>query len=237
MKHQMSKNIKHLISNIMEKPHTSDNNGTTKKNQVPPSQSVNSANLGKDTKDKSEKGSGSKTEKNQSLEDLFESNLKDIYSGEKQLVEALPKVAEAAYSEDLQDAVREHLEQTRRHVERLEKIFSRLGIDKNSEEKCLAMEGLIKECNRTIEEFEESPVRDSALIIGAQKIEHYEIAAYGSLCELADVLGLTGALNLLERTLEEEGDTDKNLTEIAKDINDEAFDLSRRENETATSQY
>jgi ferritin-like metal-binding protein YciE len=230
---------KKIKSSNMEKPHTSDNNGTTnnvkKNNQVPPSQSVNSANPTKESKDKTGKAQGVKGVKGQTLEDLFENNLKDIYSGEKQLVQALPKVAEAAYNEDLQDAFREHLEQTKRQVERLEKIFSRLGIEKNEEEKCLAMEGLIKECNRLIEEFDESPVRDSALIIGAQKIEHYEIAAYGSLCELADVLGLTGALNLLERTLDEEETTDKNLTDIAKDINDEAFESSQRE--SASSQY
>jgi ferritin-like metal-binding protein YciE len=237
MKHQRSKNIKQSISNIMEKQHTSDNGNGAKKNVVLPSQSINSTNLAKESRDRAEKGlRKNPSAQGQSLEDLFENNLRDIYSAEKQLLEALPKIAEAAYSEDLQDAVRDHLEQTRRHVERLEKIFSRLGIDKSSEEKCLAMEGLIKECDRTLEKFEESPVRDSALIIGAQKIEHYEIAAYGSLCELADVLGLTGALNSLERTLEEEGDADKNLTEIARDINDEAFELSRRENITATSQ-
>ncbi len=216
----------------MEKQHTSDTNGTSKKTSVPPSQSVNSMSSEKDSKEKT--GKTPEARKGQSLEDLFENNLRDIYSGEKQLLQALPKVAEAAYSEDLQDAVREHLEQTKRQVERLDKIFSRLGIDKGKEEKCLAMEGLIKECNRTIEEFDESPVRDSALIIGAQKIEHYEIAAYGSLCELADVLGQTGALGLLERTLEEEETTDRNLTDIAKDINDEAFEMSRRQ--TARSQ-
>jgi len=237
--HQMPIKKKNIKPSIMEKPHTSDNNGTsTKKNNLaPPSQSVNSANPGKDTtnKEKTGKSQSIKAGRGQSLEDLFENNLKDIYSGEKQLVEALPKVAEAAYNEDLQDAFREHLEQTRKHVERLEKIFGRLGIEKGEEEKCLAMEGLIKECNRTIEEFEESPVRDSALIIGAQKIEHYEIAAYGSLCELADVLGISGALNLLERTLDEEETTDKNLTDIAKDINDEAFEMSQRE--SSSSQY
>jgi ferritin-like metal-binding protein YciE len=211
---------------IMEKPHTSDNNGTSnKKNVVPPAESKANNTAGVTSQISGEKKSDSKP--GQSLEDLFESNLRDIYSGEKQLLEALPKVAKAAYSEELQDAFTHHLAQTRKQVERLEKIFNRLGIDKKEEEKCMAMEGLIKECNRTIEEFDESPVRDSALIIGAQKIEHYEIAAYGSLCELADVLGQTGALNLLERTLDEEESTDKDLTEIARDINDEAFESSK----------
>jgi len=212
----------------MEKPHTSDNNGSLKKNLTPPSQSTKTV-TGKDKTDKS-------TSKGQKLEDLFEENLKDIYSAEKQLVEALPKVAKAAYSEDLQNAIENHLNETKRHVERLEKIFSRLSIDKTDEEECMAMKGLIEECNRAIEDFEESPVRDSALIINSQKIEHYEIAAYGSLVELADVLGLSGPMSLLERTLEEEGNADKDLTDIAKDINDEAFELGRKQQQQNATQ-
>lgn len=208
----------------MEKPHTSDTNGTTKKNQTPPSQSTKTV-TGKNKSDKSDFTSSKSQSK---LEDLFEENLKDIYSAEKQLVEALPKVAQAAYSEDLQDAIENHLNETKRHVERLEKVFSRLNIDKGEEEECMAMKGLIEECNRTIEDFEESPVRDSAIIINAQKIEHYEIAAYGSLVELADVLGLSGPMSLLERTLDEEGNTDKLLTDIAKEINDEAYELGNK---------
>lgn len=219
----------------MEKPHTSDNNGITKKNLTPPSQSTKTVTTGKNKSDKSDFTSKGQNK----LEDLFEENLKDIYSAEKQLVEALPKVAQAAYSEDLKDAIENHLNETKRHVERLEKIFSRLNIDKSDEEECMAMKGLIEECNRTLEDFEESPVRDSALIINAQKIEHYEIAAYGSLVELADVLGLSGPMSLLERTLEEEGNADKDLTEISKDVNDEAYELGRKqqkENKSSVSQ-
>jgi len=174
--------------------------------------------------------------KEKSLEELFEEGLKDIYSAETQLVEALPKIAKAAGSEELQDAVENHLQQTKRHVERLEKIFSRLNIDKSDVEKCAAMEGLIKEGDKIINEFEESPVRDSALIIGSQKIEHYEIAAYGSLCELADVLGHGKIVELLGRTLDEEKETDEKLTELAQDINDEAYEESQNKGEEDESE-
>jgi len=174
------------------------------------------------------KSSKNSEKKQKTLEHLFEKNLKDIYSAEKQLIEALPKIAKAAYDEDLQDAFTEHLEQTKRHAERLEKIFERLRIE-NKDEKCEAMEGLINEGNRIIEEFEQSPIRDSALIIGAQKIEHYEIAAYGSLCELADVLGYSQIAEMLERTLEEEEATDQELTCIAINVNDEAYEMNQEE--------
>ena len=116
---------------------------------------------------KSKSDTGQKT-----LEDLLETGLREIYSAEQQLLEALPEVAEACYSEDLQDTVQKHHRQTQRHVERLEKIFKRLNSQKPGTESCPAMEGLIKENKRIISEFEEGPVRDSALIIGAQKIEH-----------------------------------------------------------------
>lgn len=177
----------------------------------------------------SQKGTSSAAEKGQkTLLDLLEDGLKDIYSAEKQLVEALPLMAKAAESEDLENAFRKHLEETKRHIERLDKIFTRLKINTGDVGKCAAMEGLIEEGKKIIEEYEESPVRDSALIIGAQKIEHYEIASYGSLCELADVLNMPNVCDLLDRTLEEEGKTDKNLTKIAQTINDEACEMSER---------
>lgn len=163
------------------------------------------------------------------LDDLFVEELNTIYDAEKQLIEALPVMAKAAYNENLLEAFDSHLEQTKRQVERLEKVFDRLRIDRNEEQKCEAMEGLVTECNQIIDEFETTPVRDSALIIAAQKIEHYEIASYGSLCELADVLGYTKIAELLDRSLEEEETTDKNLTVIAQDINDMAFELEHEE--------
>jgi ferritin-like metal-binding protein YciE len=185
----------------------------------------------KNTGSHSASGTGSKSsssKRHKTLEQLFEEELKDVYSAEKQLIEALPKMAEAAYSEELQDAFEHHLQQTKRHAERIEKIFDRMGI-KKEEKKCFAMEGLIKEGNKIIDEFDESFVRDSALIIGSQKIEHYEIASYGSLCELADVLGYGKVRDLLHRTLEEEMDTDEHLTMISQAVNDEAYEMSRDE--------
>lgn len=163
--------------------------------------------------------------KSKTLKQLFEDGLKDIYNAEKQLIEALPLVAQAAYHEELQNAFIIHLEQTKRHKARLEKIFTRLRMDRE-EETCKAMEGLIEEGQKIIEEFEPGPVRDAALIIGAQKIEHYEIASYGSLCELAEVLGYHKVADVLDRTLEEEEDTDMLLTEIAGEVNDEALEMS-----------
>jgi ferritin-like metal-binding protein YciE len=175
-----------------------------------------------DTPAGSRKGAASQ----KTLEDLLITGLKEIYSAERQLLEALPEVAKACYSEDLQDAIEKHHKQTQRHVERIEKVFKRLNMEWDGKETCPAMEGLILENKRIISEFEESPVRDSALIIGAQKIEHYEIACYGSLCELCDVLGYWNLCDVLGRTLDEEEKTDLELTEIAMRVNDDAYEMS-----------
>ncbi len=163
------------------------------------------------------------------LQHLLKTGLSEIYSAELQLVKVLPEVAKACYSEDLEDAMIKHYRQTQRHVERLEKVFKRLELDVPENADCPAMEGLIEECRKVISEFEESPVRDSALIIGAQKIEHYEIACYGSLCELCDVLGYWNVCDVLGRTLDEEEKTDLELTEIAMHVNDDAYELSARD--------
>jgi ferritin-like metal-binding protein YciE len=181
-----------------------------------------------DSKKKEQSENGSST-KEKNLITLLESELKDIYNAEKQLVEALPAVAQAADNEELEEALNHQLEQTKKHVSRLEKIFERHGISKSEEKKCEAMEGLIAESNQIIKEFERGPVRDAALIISAQKIEHYEIASYGSLCELADVLGEDRLCDLLGKTLDEEERTDDILTDIAKEVNDEAVELSLSE--------
>lgn len=165
----------------------------------------------------------------QTLHTLLEKGMKDIYSAEQQLVQALPDVAQAADNEELEEAINTHLEQTKKQVARLEKAFERLGIEKTNAEKCVAMEGLIEENNKVTTEFSRGPVRDAALIIGAQKIEHYEIACYGSLCELADVLGEERLGDLLGRSLEEEEETDELLSEIARDVNDEAAEMSMQE--------
>lgn len=179
-----------------------------------------------------QKGSGAENgkkgsqETQQTLQGLLLKGLQDIYSAEQQLVEALPEFAKAADNEELEEALTTHLEQTRKHVSRLEKAFERMGVSKTGGEKCVAMEGLIEEGRKVVREFERSPVRDSALIIGAQKIEHYEIAVYGSICELADVLGEDRLRELLGRTLDEEEETDELLTQIAYDVNDEAYELA-----------
>lgn len=167
----------------------------------------------------------------QTLESLLEHGMKDIYSAEKQLVDALPEVAQAVDNEELEEAINTHLEQTKKQVARLEKAFERLGIDRNNIEECIAMKGLIEETKKIIREFPRGAVRDSALIIGSQKVEHYEIASYGSLCELADVLGEERLGDLLGRSLEEEEETDELLSEIAQDVNDEAAEMSMQEQE------
>jgi ferritin-like metal-binding protein YciE len=164
----------------------------------------------------------------ESLKKIFEELLQDTYNAEKQILKALPELARAAYNEQLQDAFESHLEETKRQVERLEKIFDRLKIDKGNET-CEALEGLVKEAKEIIDEHEKSIIRDVALIIAAQKVEHYEIAAYGSLVELADVLGLNRTADILERSLNEEKAADRALSEIAQDVNDEAYEESPAE--------
>ncbi len=161
------------------------------------------------------------------LQDLFVHELKDLYSAETQLVKALPKMAKAAMNEDLQAGFEEHLEQTERHVERLEQI-AEICACKLVGHKCQAMEGLIKEGGELISEDAEDHVRDAGLIGAAQRVEHYEIAAYGTARALANCLGYSEAANLLEQTLEEEKATDEKLTELAENaINTEAAESSQ----------
>lgn len=167
-------------------------------------------------------------DKPNTLHHLFEENLLDIYDAEQQLIDSLPDFAEAAESQDLKDAFLNHLKETQNQAERVEKIFTRLNIERETTT-CEAMQGLIEETKEMINEFEESAVRDSALIIAVQKIEHYEIATYGSLCELADVLGLNKTRDILARSLEEEKYADELLTDIAQEVNDEACEMSVRE--------
>ncbi len=156
------------------------------------------------------------------LEDLFVHELKDIYSAETQLVKALPKMASAASNEELKAGFEEHLEQTRTHVNRLEQIAKDRGC-KLSGHKCKAMEGLIEEGSDLISEDAEATVRDAGLIGAAQRVEHYEIAAYGTARALALCLGDDDSAELLGETLEEEKETDRKLTELAANaINAEA---------------
>ena len=155
-------------------------------------------------------------EPNSQLQKFFEDSLKDIYWAEKSLVKALPKMQEAATTEELKNAIEEHLAQTETQVGRLEQVFELIG-KKAQAKKCDAMEGLIKEGESVIEETEEgSMTRDVAIIIAAQKVEHYEIATYGGLAQIATTMGLDEAADLLNETLEEEKETDELLTEIAE---------------------
>jgi ferritin-like metal-binding protein YciE len=158
---------------------------------------------------------------NQSLRKLYIDELRDLYSAENQLVKALPKMAKAASSEELRQGFEDHLEQTRGQVQRLETIFESLG-ESPKGKKCAGMEGLVKEGSETMEEDYEGAVMDAALIGAAQRVEHYEIAAYGTARELANVLGESDQVSLLEETLEEEKATDEKLTELAQEINPQA---------------
>jgi ferritin-like metal-binding protein YciE len=150
-----------------------------------------------------------------SLDDVLEEELKDLYSAEKQLVEALPDIVEAASSEELQDAISEHLEETRGHVKRLEEVFQAIGIQPESEH-CDGMEGLISEGSEVAEADGDGDARDAALIGAAQRVEHYEIAAYGTARSLAQQLGHADAAKLLNQTLDEESAADEKLTKIAE---------------------
>lgn len=157
----------------------------------------------------------------ESLRDLFVDELKDLYSAERQLVKALPKMAKAATSRDLKRAFESHLKETKGQVARLDKVFASLDLSPKGK-KCKAMEGLIKEGSELMEEDAEPEVMDAALIAAAQRVEHYEMAGYGCVRTFAQVLGETKAASLLQETLDEEGAADQKLTEIAKHINVEA---------------
>ena len=155
------------------------------------------------------------------LKELYVDELKDLYNAENQLVKALPKMAKAASSEELRQGFEEHLEQTRGHVQRLEKIFKSLG-ESPKGKKCKGMEGLVAEGAEVMEEDLEDSVMDAALIGAAQRVEHYEIAAYGTACAFAEVLGESDQASLLNETLEEERETDEKLTKLAEEINSQA---------------
>ena len=160
-----------------------------------------------------------------SVDDIFLMELQDIYSAEKQLEEALPKQAEAAGSETLRKLFTEHTEQTRGQIERLEQIFEMLD-EEPGDESCEAMEGLVEEAEQIMEEVDQPELRDVALIAAAQKVEHYEMASYGTLRTLAESMGLKEAASLLEKTLDEEKRTDARLTKVAEsEVNRRALEL------------
>jgi ferritin-like metal-binding protein YciE len=155
------------------------------------------------------------------LKELYVEELKDLYSAENQLVKAIPKMAKAATSEDLRAGFEVHLEQTKEHVARLERIFKTLG-ESPKGKTCKGMQGLISEGGEMIEEDPEPEMLDAGLISAAQRVEHYEMAGYGCVATYAELLGENEAAQLLRTTLEEERETDEKLTELSKEINVEA---------------
>ena len=160
----------------------------------------------------------------ETLQDLFVDELRDLYDAEKQLVKALPKMAEASSSDRLRQAFQSHLQETQGHVQRLERIFAQLD-QKTGGESCEAMNGLIKEGNEITSHVEQSPLRDAGLIGAGNRVEHYEIAAYGTARTFAQMLGYNDAVQLLESTLREEKAADKKLTDIAESmINERALE-------------
>ena len=153
----------------------------------------------------------------ESLQQLYINELRDLMSAEHMILKALPKMAEKASHAGLKEAFRMHEQQTRQHVQRLEQIFSMIGM-KPEEKECKGMEGIIEEGQEVMKEYTDSDVLDAALIAAAQRVEHYEIAAYGCVRTYANVLGLTDQEDLLQQTLNEEGTTDKRLTQLADEV-------------------
>jgi ferritin-like metal-binding protein YciE len=159
---------------------------------------------------------------NKTIKSLFLDGLKDIYDAENQLVKAIPKMADHARSEELKKAFNDHLKQTKNHVKRVEEIFDKIDVKKESKS-CAGMRGIVHEGEEMMKSFSESQACDAALIAAAQKIEHYEIASYGTLRTYAEQLDFDGVADQLQETLDEEGEANALLTELAiNDINDQA---------------
>lgn len=215
---------------------------TTKKSSVGNKQSsparvgqkagTSTGNNGQDTATKSE-GGGKEDSTESLLEKLFVDMLKDMYWAEKYLVNALSTMQSAATTDELQDAFEDHKFVTQKHVSRLEKVFKILGKQPEAK-KCDAMEGIVEEAKQMIKETTEGTMtRDAALIIAAQKVEHYEIASYGSLVSVALTLGYDDAASILEKTLWDEEDTDKLLTKVAETSVNPMADEEQKEEEPA----
>jgi ferritin-like metal-binding protein YciE len=178
---------------------------------------------GREDQQNGKSGAAATASKPSYLQKFFTEQLKDIYYAEKELLKGLEEMKNAVSTEELQDAFEQHKMQTERHVKRLEQVF-KLIRQKPEAKKCEAMDGLLKEARNIISETEEgSYTRDAALIIAAQKVEHYEIASYGGLVQLAATMSMSRAAEILDKTLQEEEDTDRHLTDIAESyINIEA---------------
>ncbi len=171
---------------------------------------------------------GTEKSSKETLEDIFEDLLKDIYWAEKHLTKALPKMAKASFNEDLKEAFEAHLEETKLQLSRVEECFSLIKV-KPVAKKCEAMEGLVKEGEEAIADHNKSHARDAALIAAAQKVEHYEISAYGTLRTMATVLGKVQCAQLLEETKDEEAEADVKLTALAAKINQLAAEVVEEE--------
>ncbi|MCU1300780.1 MAG: ferritin-like protein [Candidatus Sulfotelmatobacter sp.] len=169
-----------------------------------------------------------------SLRDLYTDELRDLYNAETQLVKALPKMAKAAANDQLREAFEEHLRQTSEHVSRLEQIFEQLG-EKASGKKCVGMEGLVKEGSEMIKEDYPEEVKDAGIIGAAQRVEHYEMAGYGTARAFAEILGENDHVSLLEQTLEEEKQADEKLTQLAEQINPQAAEEQGRGSGSSSS--
>jgi len=151
------------------------------------------------------------------LQQLYTNELRDLYNAENQLIKALPKMAKAASSDELKDAFEKHLEQTKSHVERLEEVFEDIG-EKPKGKTCRGMKGLIEEGSEILQQHGEESVIDAGIIVPAQKVEHYEIAAYGSVRTFAQLLGKGQSAELLQTTLDEESEANELLNKLAEDI-------------------
>ena len=151
---------------------------------------------------------------NESLRDLFVDQLKDLYWAETQSIQIWPAIAAAASDEDLREALDEHIGKTHRHIERLRAVFDEIGVPAEAET-CQAMRGLMSEAQEAINDYEDPAVRDAALITAVQRMEHYEMAGYGTVRTFAEVLGYDRVADVLQQTLDEEGSADHKLTDIA----------------------
>jgi ferritin-like metal-binding protein YciE len=157
-----------------------------------------------------------------SLQDLYKKELADLYDAEQQIIKALPKMIEGATSEELKDALNEHLDVTKEQASRLEQIFEQLG-EKAKREKCKGMQGVIAEGSDQLDEIKDDNLRDAAIISAAQRVEHYEMAGYGTARTYAQLLSEDEAAQLLQQTLDEEKEADQKLTDLAGELNAEAM--------------
>jgi ferritin-like metal-binding protein YciE len=169
-----------------------------------------------------------------SLQDLYTEQLMDLYDAEQQIIKALPEMIDQTTSQQLKDALTQHLQVTREQASRLEEIFSELG-QKPKREKCKGMQGVLAEGSELVEEVKNDELRDAAIIAAAQRVEHYEMAGYGTARTYAELLGQNQASELLQQTLDEEKEADQKLTELASDINVDALEGEGVESEEETA--